>query len=145
MPNPALLKNDVYSGTKHSAYSMMRRIKDGYLPRKNTVLRKTLDEIEHRLIDHFGTLNVLQEVQLGLLRPLIAFYLLHPGTNDSGDSLNQTYMWAYRQISIGMKSLDELSKSTPPDKPLDIIEYLSRKTDEKPKHQRSLRRRKSSG
>jgi hypothetical protein len=96
----------------HGAYSAMRKCKQGELPPGNTNVGKTLAAIEAALVDDLGPLNALQIVQLNLLRPLLVWWLLHPGTTEKGD-LASDFKWIHTRIENGLKRLAELADSKP--------------------------------
>lgn len=96
-----------YQGTKHSAYLWMKRCKQGQLPHGNTNPGKALAAIELGLIEHFGDLNVPQQVQLNLLRPLLVFWMLHPITVEGG--LAADFKWCHSRIENGLRVLCELA------------------------------------
>ena len=96
----------------HGAYAAMSRCKQGVQPPGNTMEGKTLAAIEAAILNDFGPLNALQTVQMNLLRPLILWWLLHPGTTEKGD-LASDFKWIHSRIENGLKRLAELADSKP--------------------------------
>jgi hypothetical protein len=102
----------LYAGTKHSAYLWMRKCKQGQSPPGNTNVAKALAAIETELIKHFGELNAPQQIQLNLLRPLFAFWLLHPVTLEEGsDKLASDFKWVHGKLESGLRVLCDLADS----------------------------------
>jgi hypothetical protein len=93
-------------------------------PPGNTIEGKTLAAIEAAIIDDLGPLNALQIVQLNLLRPLLVWWLLHPGTTEKGD-LGADFKWIHTRIESGLKRLAELADSKPPAKVPTIEEIIA--------------------
>ncbi len=125
----------LYKGTKHSAYSWMKRCKQGQLPPGNTNIAKTLAAIEVELIEHFGNLNGPQQIQLNLLRPLFTFWLLHPGTTeDDEDKLAFDFKWVHGKLESGLKVLCELGSSKPQGHVPTIPEIIAQIEAEKKKN-----------
>ncbi len=100
----------LYQGTKHSAYTWMRKTKAGQLPPGNTTVAKSLAAIEVTLIEHFGELNGPQQVHLNLLRPLLVFWMLHPCSIED-DKLAADYKWVHGKLESGLRVLCELGSS----------------------------------
>lgn len=110
--------------TTHGAYTAARKVKEGHLPPGNTNLRKALDEIEISIHRDFGPLNALQATMLNLLRPLLVWWLLHPGTTEKGD-LAHDFKWIHTKIESGLKRIAELGGRMPKESRVPSLdEYL---------------------
>ncbi|MBW1982626.1 MAG: hypothetical protein JRJ12_15550 [Deltaproteobacteria bacterium] len=97
-------------GKTHSAYSWMRKVREGKMPPANTNLRKALDAVEISLIEYFGELNPPQQIVLNLIRPVLAFWMLHPGTAKSDDMrLASDFKWAHMRIQHGITAMVALA------------------------------------
>ena len=122
---------DFYKGRlKHGAFYWMRKTKEGQMPPGNTNVRKSLDAIELCLIEHFGgELNGPQQIQLNLLRPLLVYWLLHPGVGEDG-KLVHDFKWVHGRIEAGLKALNDLATPKAPDKAPDISQYLAARKQE---------------
>lgn len=117
----------LYKGSGHSAYAWLRRAKEGQLPPGNSNVRKALIAVEVELIKHFGQLNGPQQVQLSLLRPVLIFWILHPGFTGT-DSISQDFKWAHARIESGLKVLCELADRKH-DRPPTLEELLQYKEE----------------
>jgi hypothetical protein len=98
----------LFKGKTHSAYYWMRKVKEGVMPPGNTNVRKALDAIELTLIQDFGELNGCQQVEMNLLRPLLAWWLLYPGVGEDG-TLAHDFKWVHGKIEDGLKRVRDLA------------------------------------
>ena len=114
----------LYQGTKHSAYTWMRKTKAGQLPPGNTTVAKSLAAIEVTLIEHFGELNGPQQVHLNLLRPLLVFWMLHPITIED-EKLAADYKWVHGKLESGLRVLCELGASKPTSQAPDLKDIIA--------------------
>ena len=92
----------------HGAYKALRLAKEGQLPDRRTRLGSAVAAIESRIIEHFGELNSLQQVQLFNMLPLVLFLLKHPMTTDNGN-LAADFKWAWQRVENGLKVLCDLA------------------------------------
>ena len=104
---------ELATNTSHAAYYWMKRVKENILPPANTGVRKALDAIEVELVRHFGELNAPQMVQLNLLRPLLVWWMLHPGTVGTDGQLATDFKWVHSRIENGIRVLCELGEKQP--------------------------------
>ena len=61
----------------------------------------------------YGPLNAAQQVQLNLLRPLLSWWLLHPGTVGDNGKLSSDFRWIHNKIEAGIKALVDLADKRP--------------------------------
>ncbi|MBW1668863.1 MAG: hypothetical protein JRJ66_12580 [Deltaproteobacteria bacterium] len=106
----------LFQGTRHSAYTWLRKCKEGQLPPGNTHVRKALDAIEIEILRYFGRLNALQQVQLSLMRPLITFWILHPAKGENGN-LTHDFKWVHSKLEAGLRALKDLADTPSNNKP----------------------------
>jgi hypothetical protein len=133
---------DLHKGTSHSAYAWLRRVKEGQLPSKRLNIRKALDAVEVAIIEHFGEMNALQQVQLNLLRPFLVFWMLHPaimgtsensaeGDNNENLRISSDFLHAHNKIEQGLQKLCDLGKSQPNNPKLTLTEILKQHEEKK--------------
>jgi hypothetical protein len=118
----ALVKNqDKSLQGSHEAYYWLRKIKEGTMPDGRTALRKTLDAIERAITEDFRPLNSLQVLELSLLRPLLAWWIVHPGRSKKG-TLASDFQWIHTRIEAGLKRIADLASAKKPRDPEDLYE-----------------------
>lgn len=93
---------------KHGAYKALRLAKQGHLPDRRSRVGKAMFAIEQKVIEHFGGLNNLQQIELFNLLPLIVFLLKKPPTNEKGQ-LDADWKWAWCKVENGLKVLRDLA------------------------------------
>ena len=84
------------------------------MPPGNTSEGKAMLAIEKALLQHFGgKLNAPQQVQLNLMRPLLAFWLHHPGVIEGDGTVDprmcDQFLRIHKMLEAGLKRLVELA------------------------------------
>jgi hypothetical protein len=92
----------------HGAYKALRLAKKGNLPDRRSRVGKAIHAMEQKVIEHFGGLNNLQQIELFNLLPLMVFLLKKPATNDKGQ-LDGDWKWAWNKVENGLKVLCQLA------------------------------------
>ena len=110
----------------HSAYKWLKLAKQNQFPHGNNRAVQALKRIERAIQDDFGPLNALQQMQLALLRPLIMFWLLHPGTNQKGE-IASDFRWIHSKIENGLRQIASLADARPTVVVPTLEEYLAEK------------------
>jgi hypothetical protein len=115
----------VFKGKANKAYTWMRKVKEGQFPPGNTNVAKALAAVEVALIKDLGQLNAAQQVQLNLMRPLLVWWMLHPGTVGDDGHLAHDFKWIHSQIQDGLRRLIDLGDKI--DRPVQSLEdYLKK-------------------
>jgi len=98
---------------KHMAYSALRLAKQGRLPDKRTRLGAAIAMLEKKILQHFGELNSLQQIELFNLLPLMVFLIQHPITVDGTNKIADDWKWCWTRVENGSKVLTDLGDKKP--------------------------------
>jgi len=94
---------------KHLAYRYLTLAKKGQMPDRRTRLGSAIACIERKIIEHFGELNHLQQIQLFNLLPLMCFLIQHPMTIDGTNTIATDWKWCWSRVENGLKVLCDLA------------------------------------